>query len=57
MDRFIKELCEEKGGGLIGTDTRNFSMVLQYDDLPDDGNVEAECIIGAKTTANLYNEK
>ena len=29
MDRFIREHCEEKGGGLIGSDTRKFSMVLQ----------------------------
>ena len=28
-DRFMRELCEEKGEGLIGNDLRKFSMVLQ----------------------------
>ena len=36
-DRFIRELCEEKEGGLIGSNIQKFSMVLQYDDMPDDG--------------------
>lgn len=29
MDRFIREYCEQKGGGLIGSDPNNFSMVIQ----------------------------